>query len=174
MHNLYNIFSEISEGSFGINTDIFETNIINLVIFVGFIFVVSSKNLSETLLVRQQKVVSSIQEAEERLQKAKVRLAESQKQLEQIQMIVESIKTEAVTAGATLQTNIIVKGKEDIERLSENAKLTIQNTETQVKRQILQQITFLTIERVKAQFKELLSFEMQEAIIDKGIADLGV
>lgn len=174
MNNLYNIFSGISEGSFGINTDIFETNIINLVIFVGFVFVVLSKNLSETLNTRQQKVISSIQEAEDRLQRSKVRLEEARKQLDQINIIVDGIKTEAVTAGATLQTNILVQGTEEIERLSENAKLTIKNTEVQVKRQILQQITSLTIQRARAQFKELLSYEMQEAIIDKGIADLGV
>jgi F-type H+-transporting ATPase subunit b len=174
MNNLYNIFSGISEGSFGINTDIFETNIINLVIFVGFVFVVLSKNLSETLNTRQQKVISSIQEAEDRLQRSKTRLEEARNQLDQINMIVDGIKTEAVTAGATLQTNILVQGTEEIERLSENAKLTIKNTEVQVKRQILQQITSLTIQRARAQFKELLSYEMQEAIIDKGIADLGV
>jgi F-type H+-transporting ATPase subunit b len=174
MNNLYNIFSGISEGSFGINTDIFETNIINLVIFVGFVFVVLSKNLSETLNTRQQKVISSIQEAEDRLQRSKTRLEEARKQLDQINLIVDDIKTEAVTAGATLQTNILVQGTEEIERLSENAKLTIKNTEVQVKRQILQQITSLTIQRARAQFKELLSYEMQEAIIDKGIADLGV
>jgi F-type H+-transporting ATPase subunit b len=174
MNNLYNIFSGISEGSFGLNTDIFETNIINLAIFVGFVFVVLSKNLNETLDTRQQKIVSSIQEAEDRLKRSQDRLGEAKKQLEQINMIVDGIKTEALTAGATLQTNILVQGTEDIERLSENAKLTIKNTEVQVKRQILQQITSLTIQRARAQFKELLSYEMQEAIIDKGIADLGV
>lgn len=174
MNNLYNVFIKISEGSFGINTDVFETNIINLVIFLSLIFVVLSKNLNEILLVRQQKIITSIQEAEERLQRAKVRLKEAQEQLELIDNIVESIKLEAQTSGAALQTTIILKGKEEIERLSENAKLTIKTTEQQIKRQILEQITFLTIQRVKDQLNELLSFEMQEKIINKGIADLGV
>jgi F-type H+-transporting ATPase subunit b len=174
MNNLYNIFSGISEGSWGINTNIFETNIINLSVFVAAVFTLLSKSLSEILNNRQQKVVSSIQEAEDRLQRSKVRLGEARKQLDQINEIVDGIKTEALTAGATLQTNILIQGTEEIERLSENAKLTIKNTEVQVKRQILQQITSLTIQRARAQFKELLSYEMQEAIIDKGIADLGV
>jgi F-type H+-transporting ATPase subunit b len=174
MNTLYDIFTGISEGSFGINTDIFETNIINLVIFVSAIFVFGSKALGEILSNRQQKVVSSIQEAEERLQQAEVRLAEAQKQLDQINMVVESIKTEAQTAGTTLQTSILMQGKEDIERLTANAKSTISNTEVQVKRQILQQITALTIQRVSSQFKEVLNFEMQARIIDRGIAELGV
>lgn len=174
MNTLYNVFTGISEGSFGINTDIFETNIINLAIFVGGLFVVGSKSLSEILSNRQQKVVSSIQEAEDRLQQAEIRLADAQKQLDLIGTIVDSITTEAKTAGTTLQTSILMQGKEDIERLTVNAKLTISNTEVQVKRQILQQITTLTIQRVSAQFKEILNFEMQARIIDRGIAELGV
>jgi F-type H+-transporting ATPase subunit b len=174
MNTIYNVFTGISEGSFGINTDIFETNIINLAIFVGGLYVVGSKAFGEILLNRQQRVVSAIQEAEDRLQQAETRLAEAQKQLDQIDMIVDSMTTEAKTAGATLQTSILMQGKEEIERLTANAKLTISNTEVQVKRQILQQITALTIQRVSAQFKEVLNFEMQASIINRGIAELGV
>ena len=170
---LYDVFTGISEGSFGINLDVFETNIINLAIFDGALFTFGSKALSENLANRQQKVVSSIQEAEDRLQQAEVRLTEAQKQLDQLTIVVDSITTEAQTAGTTLQTDILMQGKEDIERLTANAKLTIANTEVQVKRQILQQITALTIQRVSAQFKEVLNFEMQARIIDRAIADLG-
>ena len=92
MNIVENVFIGISEGSFGINTDVFDTNIINLVIFVGFVFVVLSKSLTETLKTRQEKVISSIQEAEERLKQAQNRLTEAEKQLDQIGMIVESIK----------------------------------------------------------------------------------
>ena len=174
MNIIYNVFTGISEGGFGINTDIFETNIINLIIFVGGLFTVLSKALGEMLSNRQQRVVSSIQEAEDRLQQAEIRLTEAQKQLDQIGMVVDSITTEAQTAGTTLQTSILMQGKEDIERLTSSAKVTIANTEVQVKRQILQQITALTIQRVSAQFKEVLNFEMQARIIDRGIAELGV
>ena len=172
MNILNEVFIEISEKSFGINTDIFETNIINLAIFVGAIFVFGSKSLSETLSARQQKVISSIQEAEDRLRQAEVRLVEAQKQLDQISMVEDSIKTEAQTAGTTLQTSILTQGKEEIERLTANAKVTISNTEVQVKRQILQQITALTIQRVTTQFNDLLkgNFEMQTRIIDRGIS----
>jgi F-type H+-transporting ATPase subunit b len=174
MNTLYNVFTGISEGSFGINTDIFDTNIINLVIFDGALVVFGSKALNGILANRQQRVVSSIQEAEDRLQQAEIRLAESQKQLDQIGLIVDSITTEAKTAGTTLQTSILMQGKEEIERLTANAKLTIANTEVQVKRQILQQITSLTIQRVSSQFKDILNFEVQARIIDRGIAELGV
>jgi len=171
MNILNEVFIEISEGSFGINTDIFETNIINLAIFLGAIFVFGSKSLSETLSARQQKVIISIQEAEDRLRQAEVRLTEAQKQLNKISMVEDSINMEAQTAGTTLQTTILRQGKEEIERLTANAKVTISNTEVQVKRQILQQITALTIQRVTMQLNDLLkgNYEMQARIIDKGI-----
>jgi len=173
MNTLYDIFTGISEGGLSINTNIFETNILNLIVFVGAVFVYGSKFLSETLSNRQERIVSSLQEAETRLQQAESRLDEARKQLDQIGMIVDSITTEAQTAGTTLQTSILMQGKKDIERLTANAKVTIGNTEVQVKRQILQQITALTMQRVSTQFKEVLNFDVQARIIDRGIAELG-
>ena len=57
-----------NEGSFGLNLDIFEANLINIVILGGGIFKLGSTALSESLAERQQKIVGAIQESEEKLQ----------------------------------------------------------------------------------------------------------
>jgi F-type H+-transporting ATPase subunit b len=73
-----NSFSNlVAEGSLGINFDIFETNLINLLILTGGIFYLGSNALSESLVERQQKILGAIQESEERLAQATQRLTEN-------------------------------------------------------------------------------------------------
>ena len=75
-----------------LNTDIFEANLVNLVLLTGGIFKLGSSALSESLVERQQKILGAIQESEERLQQAVVRLDESETQLKQAQLVIESLK----------------------------------------------------------------------------------
>lgn len=82
------IISEHSSGTgFGINTNIFEINAINIGILLGIVIYVGKPFLTSTLQVRQDKVLASIQEAEEKLKQSSTRLLEAQKQLEQTQSI---------------------------------------------------------------------------------------
>ena len=48
------------------NPDIFEANVVNLVILVGGLFYLLSGSLSESLSERQQKILGAIQESEEK------------------------------------------------------------------------------------------------------------
>jgi F0F1-type ATP synthase membrane subunit b/b' len=82
-----NSFSgHVADLPISLNTDIFEANLVNLVLLTGGIFYLGSNALSESLAERQQKILGAIQESEERLQQAVVRLDESETQLKQAQI----------------------------------------------------------------------------------------
>jgi len=166
------IADEISEGGFGINTDILDTNLINIIILVAGLFVLVKNALGESLSVRQQKIIGSIQEAEDRLDQAKTRLSEAEKQLSKVDGTTDAISSDAQNTANQLKSAIINQGKEEIQRLTDNAKVTIAIAEAQVKQQLLQQIATLTIKRVSIQLREVLKPEIQSQIIDKGIADI--
>jgi F-type H+-transporting ATPase subunit b len=102
------------EGSFGLNLDIFESNIINLVILGGGIFKLGSTALSESLIARQQKIVGAIQESEERLGQAIVKLAESEKQLAQAQLVIIALKEDAQVTAKQVKSGILIDGKVEI------------------------------------------------------------
>jgi len=126
LNQTLNSFSgQISDLSISLNTDIFETNLINLIILVGGIVYLGSNALSASLSERQQKILGAIQESEERLQEAVSRLTESEKQLEQAQIVIESIKSDAVTTASQVKSAILTDGKEEIERLTSGAKSQI-------------------------------------------------
>jgi len=166
------IADEISEGGFGINTDILDTNLINIIILVAGLFVLVKNALGESLSVRQQKIIGSIQEAEDRLDQAKTRLSEAEKQLSKVDGTTDAISSDAQNTANQLKSAIINQGKEEIQRLTDNAKVTMAIAEAQVKQQLLQQIATLTIKRVSIQLREVLKPEIQSQIIDKGIADI--
>lgn len=81
------ISNHSSETGFGINTNIFDINLINISILLGIVIYVGKPFLTTTLQTRQDKVLASIQEAEEKLQQSSTRLLEAQKQLEQTQSV---------------------------------------------------------------------------------------
>ena len=107
LNQTLNSFSgQISDLSISLNTDIFEANLVNLILLGGGIFYLGSNALSASLSERQQKILGAIQESEERLQEAVARLAESEKQLEQAQIVIASIKTDAEETAKKVKSTI--------------------------------------------------------------------
>ena len=66
LNQTLNSFStQISALEVSLNTDIFETNVINITLLVGGLFYLLSGALSESLSERQQKILGAILETEE-------------------------------------------------------------------------------------------------------------
>jgi F-type H+-transporting ATPase subunit b len=76
LNQTINSFS-IQVADVGLNLDIFETNIVNLLLLGGGIFYLGSQALSESLIDRQERILNTIQDSEERLKAAILRLEES-------------------------------------------------------------------------------------------------
>nr|YP_010337784.1 ATP synthase CFO B subunit subunit I [Sahlingia subintegra]UNJ17369.1 ATP synthase CFO B subunit subunit I [Sahlingia subintegra] len=174
--NLVQAFLLVSEHSsetgFGINTDIFETNVINIGILLGIVIYAGKPFLTSALRARQDKVLASIQEAEEKLQQSTTRLLEAQKQLEQTQMVIDNIKTEAETTASKVKQSILEQGEIEIERLAASGKASIVTAENQIRRQIQQQIATLALKRVLLQLKGEMTPDLQVKIIDTNIQQL--
>jgi len=79
--------------SVGFNTDIFEANLINIVLLVVLLFNVVGDALKTSMLERKEKILSGVQDAEQRLNEATERLAEAKTQLEQSKLIIDKIKS---------------------------------------------------------------------------------
>ena len=117
--------SQVADLPISFNPDIFEANLVNLVLLTGGVFYLGSNALSESLTERQQKILGAIQESEERLQQAVIRLEESDTQLKQAQLVIESIKTDAEATSKVVKSGILSDGKDEIERLTASAKTQI-------------------------------------------------
>lgn len=159
--------------SFGLNTNFLEANVINItLLFSGLVYLLK-QFLGALLVARQQKVLATIQEAEDRLQKATNRLVESEKQFKQTEIVMKQIEQEAIMTAAKVRQSILDQGKLDIERLTEAGKASIAIAERQVREQIQQQITQLAIRQVSLDLKQQITPVMQYKIVDESIKKLG-
>ena len=168
-----NSFStQIAEGGVSLNTDIFEANLINLLILGGALFYLLGGALSDSLSERKEKILGAIQESEERLQEATARLTESETQLAQAQMVIESIGKDANVTAQQVKSAILNDGKTEIERLTATAKSQIGTIEARVRKQISDYVVTLALQRITTQLEGKLNSSLQQQIIDRNISKL--
>jgi len=169
-----NSFSgKLSDLALSLNTDIFETNVINITILLAGVIYLGSNALSTSLSERQQKILGSIQESEERLAEATAKLTESEKQLTQAQLVIDSINTDAKTTASNVKVAILADGKVEIERLTTASKSQVATIEAKVKKQISDYVIALALQRVTLQLEGKISSTLQQQIIDRNISKLG-
>jgi F-type H+-transporting ATPase subunit b len=77
MKNLITASILLSNDGFTLNTDILETNLINIVLLVAILFKVVGDALKASLINRRQKIINDVNDAEKRLVNAKERLSEA-------------------------------------------------------------------------------------------------
>jgi F-type H+-transporting ATPase subunit b len=161
-----------SEG-FGLNTDILETNLINIVILVVILVQFVGGALTTSLADRKQKIIDNVNDAETRLTEAKDRLAEANIQLAQTKVAIDKIVQELQST----KINIIKTGAARIsqEMLTQMkaSELAISLQEQKLLTQIKQQIITLAIKRVVTKLKQDLTISQHVLIINKCIKRLG-
>jgi F-type H+-transporting ATPase subunit b len=168
-----NSFStQISDGGVSLNFDIFEANLVNLAILDGGLFYLLSGALSESLSERQQKILGTIQESEEKLQEATMRLTEGETKLAQAQIVIESIQKDAEQTAAQVKISILTDGKAEVERLTANAKTQISTIESRVRKQISDYVATSVLQRITMQLEGKLNSNLQQQIIDRNISKL--
>jgi F-type H+-transporting ATPase subunit b len=173
LNQTLNSFStQIADGGVSLNFDIFEANLVNLVILDGGLFYLLSGALSESLSERQQKILGAIQESEERLSEATTRLTESEKQLTQSQVVIDTIQKDANVTANQVKSSILTDGKSEIERLTSNAKAQIGTIEARVRKQISDYVATLALQRITMQLEGKLNSSLQQQIIDRNISKL--
>jgi F-type H+-transporting ATPase subunit b len=173
LNQTLNSFStQISEGGVSLNFDIFEANLVNLILLDGGLFYLLSGALSESLSERQQKILGAIQESEEKLQEATTRLTEGETKLAQAQIVIESIQKDAEKTAAQVKSSILTDGKSEIERLSATAKLQINTIEARIRKQISDYVATLALQRITMQLEGKLNSSLQKQIIDRNISKL--
>nr|YP_010337885.1 ATP synthase CFO B subunit subunit I [Timspurckia oligopyrenoides]UNJ17470.1 ATP synthase CFO B subunit subunit I [Timspurckia oligopyrenoides] len=160
-------------GTFAVNTDILETNIINIGILLSAIVYFGKQSLSSILGARQERVFLALQEAETKLDQASTRLAEAEKQLQQTQIVINRIKQEAEITASKIKESILAQGKIDVTRLANASKANILSAEIGIRRQIQQQITKLALQRVATNLKDQINADVQSSIMDQSISELG-
>jgi F-type H+-transporting ATPase subunit b len=101
----------LGEG-FGLNTNIFDTNVINLSAVVAIVVSFVGKNLNALLDERRKTILGNMEEATIRANEAKAKLAEAKAQLELAKSKAQAIRDEGASK-VTQEVNSCIKQHEE-------------------------------------------------------------
>ncbi|VXD15665.1 ATP synthase subunit b [Planktothrix serta PCC 8927] len=162
-----------SEAGFGLNTNIFETNLINLAILIGVLVYFGRGFLGKILNERRSTIEEAILEAEQRQKQAEASLAEQQQKLTAAQTEAQRILAEAEERAKAVRELILAKAVEDVERMKATANQELDSDRERVIAQLRSLIATQAIERAESQLKQQLNDTVQERLIDQSLMLLG-
>jgi F-type H+-transporting ATPase subunit b len=157
----------------GLNTDILETGLINIIALLAILIYTGRDFLGSLLEERRTTIVKGVQDAEDRLNEAQKRLSEAQKQLNQANFVITEIRNEALATKKALFESDAYQAKKDLKIRFERALATFRSKERQIFLEIKQQIISLVLKQTVSRAKE--TFEPKEratALINETINKL--
>ncbi len=158
---------------FGLNFDILETNLINLVIIIGVLFYFGRGFLGGKLKDRRETIEKAITEAESRQKQASSALAEQQQKLQMAKKKAEQIKAEAQTNAETARQAVLAQSVKDIERLKASAAQDLSSQQEKVMQELRKRVSALAIEKARESLPNALNDGVQSKLVDQSIAQLG-
>lgn len=173
METVLLLATEAGSRGIGINTNILETNLINLGILIVVLVYFGRGFLGKILNERRSTIQEAIKEAEQRQQQAQASLAEQQQKLTVAQTDAQRILAEAEERAKTVRDSILAKATEDVERMKATASAELDSDRERVISQLRSQIATQAIELAESQLKQHLNDNVQERLIDQSLALLG-
>ena len=146
----------LGEG-FGINTNIFETNVINLAAVVAIVVSFVGSNLTALLEDRKKTIVNNLQEASQRAAEAEEKLNKAKNQLELAKKKAKEIREEGVLRAAQEVNSCVSQHEERISKLEEFKQETIQFYQQKAFKQAYVYVISKIISRVKERLNKGLN-----------------
>jgi F-type H+-transporting ATPase subunit b len=173
MENFDQIFTLLANEGIGLNTDILETGLLNILALLGILIYTGRDFLGSLLEERRTTIVNGVQDAEDRLSEAQKRLVEAQKQLNQATIVISEIKNETVTTKKVLLESDAFQAKKDLTVRFDRALASFRSKERQIFVEIKQQIISLVLQRTVSRVQETFkSQERSNALINETIDKL--
>ena len=168
MENFDQIFTLLAEHEgIGLNTDILETGLINIVALLAILIYAGRDFLGSLLEERKTIIIKGVQDAEDRLNEAQKRLNEAEKQLNQANLVINEIQNETIATKKILLEADAYQAKKDLKIRFERALATFRSKERQIFLEIKQQIISLVLKRTLTRAQETFgSKERATALIN--------
>ncbi len=158
-----------AESGFGLNLDILDTNLINLLLLLGILFYYGKPIVSNILSERRAKIAAQIEEIEQQQQQAEKTLAAEQNKLKQAEATAAKIRAEAETNAQQAKANILAQGEKEVERLKAMAGQDLSSEEQRAIAELKQRVATLAMERVQSQLSDVLDEAAQAKLIERAL-----
>lgn len=160
-------------GGFGLNLNLFETNLINLVILIGVLVWFLRGFLGGILERRRQAILAELSDAEQRLQVASSALAQAQQDLAAAQQKADQIRVDGQARAQAVRTESERRTIEDMARMKEDASADLQAEAARVMALLRREAARQAIEKALTTLPTKLDEAAQARLIDQSIQTLG-
>ena len=141
---------------FGFNTNILETNIINLAVVIAVVISFVGDALRSLLENRKQTVLNNLREADQRANEAQEKLNQAQAQLELAKKKATEIREQGIATAEQEKMQTIRQAEKDVARLEELKDETIKLQQQKALSQISQQVVSLALTKVREKLAKSL------------------
>ena len=165
--------AEGAEGGFGLNIDLFETNIINLAIVIAGLVWFLRGFLGGILERRRTAILNDLKDAEDRLSSASTALSEVQQGLADAQKKADQIRADGKARADAIRLESEQRTIEEIARMKQAASSDLANEASRVSDQLRRETALKAIETALAALPGKLDEQAQAKLIDQSIQSLG-
>lgn len=148
-----NISSLFSGHGFGINTNIFETNILNLAVVIAIVISFVGDALRELLETRRQKIMDNISLADARVQEMEQRISNAKMQLEKAKKRASQIREQGSLTAEQEKNLCIEQAQMEATRLKQLKDDNIRLQQQKAIQNISQLIVTLSVKQAYEQLK---------------------
>jgi F-type H+-transporting ATPase subunit b len=149
---------------FGFNTNILETNIINLAVVIAVVITFVGDALRSLLENRKQTVLNNLREADLRASEAQEKLNQAQAQLELAKKKATEIREQSITTAEQEKQQTIRQAEKDVSRLEELKDETINLQQQKALSQISQQVVSLALTKVREKLTKSLDDSFHSSV----------
>lgn len=165
--NMFTILSELPVGEeegFRFNGDILETNILNLAAVIGILFYLGSGLLGNLLTNREESILKSIRDAEERFKEATEKLQQAKDEYNQAKLQADAIRAQSEATAKEIEVSLMDLVSQDTKRLIDMKQATIAFEEEKALNEVRRQVIGLALQRALAESKSRLNNRLQKRV----------
>ena len=161
-----------SEG-FGLNLNIFETNIINLAVVVFGLYKFLPGFLGKILERRRTTIISDLKEAEERLAQAQDSLSQAKDELASAKQKAEKIRNNSKERAEAIRLESEKRTVEEMARIKQGAASDLNAEAARVTSQLRKEAAELAIEKALTMLPTKLDSDTQDNFLKQSIENIG-
>ena len=166
------LFTFASEG-FGLNLDLFETNIINLAVVIFGLYKFLPGFLGKILEKRRTTILTDLKDAEERLSQAKNSLSKAKDELASAKQKAEKIRNDCKVRAEAIRLDSEKRTVEEMARIKQGAASDLTAEAARVTSQLRKEAAELAIEKALAILPEKLDSSTQDNFLKQSIKNIG-
>ncbi len=162
-----------SEGGFGINLNLLETNLINLVIVIGVLYWFLKGFLGGMLQRRRETILRDLEDAENRLKTATSELAKAQQELSAAQQKADKIRVDGTARAKAIRLDGEKRTIQAMAALKQDALADLNAEGARLTEQLRRQAALAAIDQAMTELPKRFDSKAQGQLIDSSIKNLG-